>query len=33
VILAGDQVGDASINGAIASGRHAAELAERVLAG
>lgn len=33
LVLAGDQVGDASINGAIASGRHAAELAERVLAG
>ncbi len=33
LILAGDQVGDASINGAIASGRHAAELAERALSG
>lgn len=33
LVLAGDQVGDASINGAIASGRHAAELAERALTG
>lgn len=33
MILAGDQVGDASINGAIASGRHAAALAERALSG
>lgn len=31
LVLAGDQVGDASINGAIASGRHAAALAERAL--
>lgn len=33
LVLAGDQVGDASINGAIASGRHAAALAERELSG
>jgi hypothetical protein len=31
-VLAGDQLGDASINGAIASGRHAAVLAEQALA-
>jgi predicted NAD/FAD-dependent oxidoreductase len=33
LVLAGDQVGDASINGAMASGRHAAALAERSLSG
>jgi len=33
LVLAGDQVGDASINGALASGRHAAMLAERALTG
>lgn len=33
LVLAGDHVGDASINGAIASGRHAAALAERALLG
>jgi hypothetical protein len=32
LVLAGDQLGDASINGAIASGRHAAVLAEQALA-
>jgi hypothetical protein len=32
-VLAGDQVGDASINGAIASGRQAAASVERLLAG